>query len=224
MAISLGIPIRSFRKRWPGHCKNRKTLPMRSAIRSCFAIRLVKVKIGKTTMWMLTSVRNRTKLSIKQIVRYYKMRWGIEVEFRGLKQTRNKQKLSCRSCENAKAELEWSIIAMAFAELLGTRRQIQRKPKKNDDREYQITDRSLTETVRAIRAAMAAPDKKPERSIGLVDLLTEAMVQRYNNKTDKMSRYQPPNPDKKPLKDPAVRKINAVERKRLRELDVKNAA
>jgi hypothetical protein len=187
-------------------------------------LRLVKVKIGKTTMWMLTSVLNRKKLSIKQIVRYYKMRWGIEVEFRGLKQTLNKQKLSCRNCENAKAELEWSIIAMAFAELLGTRRQIQRKPKKNDDREYQITDRSLAEATRAIRNAMAAPEKKPERGMGLVDQLTEAIVQRYNNKTDKKSRYQPPNPDKKPLKDPNIRKINAAERKRLRELDIKTAA
>ena len=187
-------------------------------------LRLVKVKIGKTTMWMLTTVLDRKKLSIKQIIRYYKMRWGIEVEFRGLKQTLDNRKLSCRNCENSRAELEWSIIAMAFAELLGTRRQIPDKPKKNGDREYRITDRSLAETVRAIRTAMVAPDKKPEPGMGLVNQLKEAIVQRYNNKTDKKSRYQRPNPDKKPLKDPDIRKINALERKRLRELDIKIAA
>ena len=161
--------------------KRSKQSPKKVRVRNASNVELTTNKDA------LTSELNRKKLSIKQIVRYYKMRWGIEVEFRGLKQTRNKHKLSCRSSENVRAELEWTIIAMAFAELLGTRRQIQRKPKKNDDREYQIADRSLAETVRAIRTAMAAPDKKPERGTGLVDQLTEAIVQRYNNKTDKKS-------------------------------------
>jgi hypothetical protein len=42
-------------------------------------LRLVQVKVGKTMMWMLTSVLNPKKLTKKHIVRYYKMRWGIEV-------------------------------------------------------------------------------------------------------------------------------------------------
>src|SRR5262249_22457650 len=50
-------------------------------------LRLVKIQIGKTTMWMLTSVLDRRKLSRKKIVKYYQMRWGVEVEYRGLKQT-----------------------------------------------------------------------------------------------------------------------------------------
>jgi transposase len=36
---------------------------------------------------MLTSVLSERTLSKKQIVKFYKMRWGIEIEFRGLKQT-----------------------------------------------------------------------------------------------------------------------------------------
>jgi Transposase DDE domain len=187
-------------------------------------LRLVKVKIGKTTMWMVTSVLDRMKLTTKQIIRYYKMRWGIEVEFRGLKQTQDNHKLCCRNSENAKAELEWSILAVAAAELFALRRQIPKKRKENDDREYRVTDRSLAETVRAIRSSLTSPNDIPEPGKGLVDQLAEAIVQRYNNKTDKKSRYRPPNPDKKPLKDPDVRKINAPERKRLRELDMKIAA
>lgn len=42
-------------------------------------LRLVKVRVGKTDMWMLTSVLDRRKLTKKQIIRFYKMRWGIEV-------------------------------------------------------------------------------------------------------------------------------------------------
>jgi Transposase DDE domain len=192
-------------------------------------LRLVKIKIGKTTMWMVTSVLDRKKLSIKQIIRYYKMRWGIEVEFRGLKQTLDNHNLCCRNSENATAELEWSILAMTVAELLALRRQIPKKRKKNDDRdyrvtEYRVTDRSLAETVRAIRSSLASPNDIPEPGKGLIDQLAKAIVQRYNNTTDKKSRYRPPNPDKQPLKGPDVRKINAIERKKLREVDMKVAA
>ena len=41
-------------------------------------LRLVQVQIGKTKMWMLTSVLDERKLSLEQIVTYYKMRWLIE--------------------------------------------------------------------------------------------------------------------------------------------------
>jgi hypothetical protein len=54
------------------------------------------VKVGKTKMWMLTNVLNVRKLSVKQIIKFYEMRWGIEVEFRGLKQTLDKHDLRCR--------------------------------------------------------------------------------------------------------------------------------
>ena len=187
-------------------------------------LRLVKIKIGKTSMWMLTSVLDRKKLTPKQIIRYYKMRWGIEVEFRGLKQTLDNNKLCCRNCANATAELEWSILAMTVAELLALRRQIPKKRKKTDAHEYRVTDRSLAETLRAIRSTMALPNERPQSGNGLIRQLAEAVVQRYDNKTDKKSRYRPRNPDKKPLKDPDVRKINASERMRLRELDIKIAA
>ena len=60
-------------------------------------LRLVRVKIGKTKMWMLTSVLESGKLTKTQIVRLYSMRWGIEVEFRGLKQTLDRAKLRCRN-------------------------------------------------------------------------------------------------------------------------------
>jgi hypothetical protein len=36
---------------------------------------------------MLTNVLRRDQLTLQEITRFYRMRWGIEVEFRGLKQT-----------------------------------------------------------------------------------------------------------------------------------------
>ena len=130
-----------------------------------------------------------------------------------------------RDCDWALFAFDGSrVSAMTVAELLALRRQIPKKRKKTDAREYLVTDRSLAETVRAIRSVMASPNESPESGKGLIKQLAEAVVQRYDNKTDKKSRYRPHNPDKKPLKDPDIRKITASERKRLRELDIKIAA
>ncbi len=187
-------------------------------------LRLVRVTIGKTRMWMLTNVLSRNKLSISQIIQFYRMRWGIEVEFRGLKQTLDKHTLRCRNSTRVYVELDWSIRAMAFAELLAMREQIHRTnrngtpTKKSPDSK----DRSLAETMRALRAAMRAPHRAANP--GLLLALAQACVQRYRNRTDKKSRYRPRNPDKKPLGDPKIRKLSREEIDKLRELEGRSIA
>ena len=54
--------------------------------------------------------------------------------------------------------------------------------------------------------------------------LWRALVQRYNNRTDKRARYRPKNPDKKDLGEPTVRKLNAPERKKLAQHTASAAA
>jgi hypothetical protein len=81
-------------------------------------LRLVRVPVGKTMMWLLTNVLDRHELTRAMMVRFYKMRWGVEVEFRGLKQTLDRAKLRCRNSKRLLAELNWSILGMAVAELL----------------------------------------------------------------------------------------------------------
>ena len=70
---------------------------------------------------------------------------------------------------------------------------------------------------------MASPDAIPESGEGLIEQLANAKVQRYKNKTDKKARYRPPNPDRKPLGDPKIRRPDAIERAKLKELDVQIA-
>jgi hypothetical protein len=184
-------------------------------------LRLVKVKIGKTTMWMLTSVLDRKKLPNKKIIKYYKMRWGVEVEYRGLKQTIDKRNLRCRNSDRVYVELDWSIRAMAFAELIALREQI---PKAHDSRRqceqaYDTKDRSLANTVRALRKCMRTLHKYADPIHDLLSQLSAALVQKYNNHTDKKARYRPKNPDKKALGEPKVRKMNREEREHLRRID-----
>jgi len=185
-------------------------------------LRLVQVKVGKTKMWILTSVLDRQKLTKKQIVRYYKMRWGIEIEYRGLKQTIDKHKLRCRNSQRLLAELDWSLRGMAIAELIALRHQIPKNVARPVD--YTPNDRSLAKTLQALRKCMRNLGKQAKPTDNFTKELNQATVQRYHNHTDKRARYRPKNPDIKPLGDPAIRTLTDHERKRLRKLRTKTAA
>lgn len=205
---------------WPQGKMNSGFPPLR--------LRLIQVKIGKTKMWILTSVLDPKKLSKKKIIRYYKMRWGIEVEFRGLKQTIDKHKLRCRNSDRLLVELDWSIRAMATAELIALREQIEDEstasPSARDLKVYDPKDRSLANTMRALRRCMRNLNKTPSPGDGILDQLSRALVQRYENGADKRSRYRPKNPDKKPLGDPTIRKLNKQEQKLMQKFDERIAA
>jgi hypothetical protein len=203
---------------WPKGKMNSGARPLR--------LRLVKVKLGKTSMWMLTSVLNAKKLPKTKIIKYYKMRWGVEVEFRGLKQTLDKRNLRCRNSDRVYAELDWSIRAMAFAELLALREQIPADSKNPTEAEqaYDTKDRSLANIMRALRKCMRNLNKYVDPSNDLYSELSVARVEKYRNHTDKRARYRPQNPDKKPLGDPTIRKLTRQERQKLRELNATTAA
>jgi len=192
---------------WPKGQMNSDQPPLR--------LRLVRVKVGKTKMWMLTNVLKSNKLTNKQIIQFYKMRWGVEVEYRGLKQTLDKHTLRCRNANRLLAELDWSLRAMAYAELIALREQITAHA--DGDTPYDPKDRSLANTMRALRKCMRNLHKTSTPQDGLTRLLSQAFVQRYNNRTDRRARYRPKNPDKKKLGEPTVRKLDSLERKKLTE-------
>src|SRR4029078_5890421 len=88
-------------------------------------LRLVVVNNGKHPVYLVTSVCSAKRLSDSQIVELYRRRWGIELFYRHLKQTFQRRKLRSTSAENARLELEWSLVglwAMGFYVLLEARR------------------------------------------------------------------------------------------------------
>jgi hypothetical protein len=194
---------------WPKDKMNSGCKPLR--------LRLVKVKVGSTKMWMLTNVLSVRQLSMKQIIKFYRMRWGIEVEFRGLKQTLDKHDLRCRKSNRLMVELDWSVRAMGLAELAALREQIPDENNEEAKKKYDPKDRSLANTMRCLRRCMRKLCKRADPDQALRAELALAVVQRYNNHTDKKARYRPKNPDKKPLGDPKIRKLTTQELRRLRE-------
>jgi Transposase DDE domain len=204
---------------WPKNAQRLRQPPLR--------LRLVQVKIGKTKMWMLTNVLESARLTKTQIVRLYRMRWGIEVEFRGLKQTLDRAKLRCRNADRLLVELHWSILAMAVAELFALKEQLAPRPGKAKAKSPPTAPerRSLAQTMRALRWCLNHLTETPEPGRDLETLLRQAITDGYIRRKSKKARYRPPNPDKKPLGDPQVRPLTTEQKKKLKaSVNNKNTA
>src|SRR3972149_508181 len=128
-----------------------------------------------------------------QRVTLYKMRWGIEVEFRGLKQTLDRAKLRCRNDRRLLAELDWSIMAMAVAELFALKEQLGKRSSRQHQHPPDPAKRSLALTMRAIRRCMRDRNEIPEPGKDLQSLLRDAVTDSYQRKASKRARYRPPN-------------------------------
>lgn len=198
-------------------------------------LRLVRVLVGKTPMWLLTNVLDRKELSSKTMAQFYQMRWGVEVEFRGLKQTMDRAKLRCRRGDRLLAELNWSIFAMAVAELLALKEQVEglcsaktktkrSKRERSPARISTPSDRSLAGTMRALRGCLKNLRERPQPGEDLASQLKDALTDGYQRTSSKKARYRPVNPDKKALGNPKVRKPDRGERRKLQEIACQNAA
>lgn len=186
-------------------------------------LRLTQVVLGKTKMWMLTSVLNEERLTAKQMKRFYEMRWGIETEFRGLKQTLDCAKLRCHNHDRLIAELDWSIMAMALAELFALKEQLaNRKPKaRKKTCSYDPAKRSLANTMRALRGCLKKLKESPDVGEDVISKLRNAVTDSYVRQAPKQSRYRPKNPDKKPLGDPKLRPFTKKEKQILEHAEAR---
>jgi hypothetical protein len=188
-------------------------------------LRLIHTRLKKTEVWLLTSVLDPARLTRAEIVRLYRMRWGIEVEFRGLKQTLNRAELRCRNEARVGVELDWSILAMAVAELWALKEQLAKPAAKSHPKKPPGPEkRSLSGTMRALRWCLRNLHERCEPGRSLRDRLREAVTDDYQRNSTKGARYRPDNPDKNPLGDPKLRVLTREEMQMLREKPLAIAA
>lgn len=199
---------------WPKDAQREGLPPLR--------LRLIHTRIKKTKVWLLTSVLDRKELTLSEALRLYQMRWGIEVEFRGLKQTLNRGELRCRNDERVLVELHWSILGMAVAELWAFSEQMEKRKAKAESQSKADEDvpgkRSLSGTMRALRWCLRYLREVCEPGQSLADRLRKAVTDDYKRKSSKKARYRPANPDKKPLGDPKLRVVTSEEERQLQNM------
>lgn len=160
---------------WPDAAAKKKQPPL--------TLRLIVLHNGKHPVYLVTDL-NKSQLSDRQAATIYEKRWGIELFFRTFKQTFGRRKLRSRSAENAKLELDWSLLGLWCVCLLGQR---ELAASKND-----ATSLSPAAAIKAwqttLRDWRVRPDADDER---LWNMLRVAVLDDYARASSKTSRNYP---------------------------------
>jgi hypothetical protein len=159
---------------------------------------------GKHPVYLVTSVLDAAQLSDEQLIDIYRQRWGIEVFYRHLKQTFERQ-LKSTSAEPARVELEWSLLGLATMTLYA---EVQLA--KDGIPAHRM---SVAQILRAFRRVLR--DYLPPHAPGasLCARLRAAIIDDYEraNKTSRnyprKKQEQPPGPPEIVLATPAQRKL-----------------
>ncbi len=102
-----------------GECRYVYLWPTGRRLKRPLRLRLIVVKQGGKRMYLLTSVMKPQRLSRPMASELYRARWGVEVEYRGLKQTLGRRKLLAKTPEPGAMELVGNILALALLMLHG---------------------------------------------------------------------------------------------------------
>jgi len=119
--------------------------PEKHRAREPLVLRLILVG----SVYLITNVLDRTRMSVPKAGMLYRLRWGIEVGFRTLKQTLDRRTMRCAAPAQAKMELNWSVLGLT---LLGLMSVAQIKRRRKDPLDW-----SPAASLRIIRRARAAP-------------------------------------------------------------------
>jgi hypothetical protein len=187
---------------WPNNVARRKQPPM--------TLRLIKIQDGRGVMYLVTSVLSTRELSDSMAHRLYQLRWGIEIQFRSVKQTFGKRKLKSRTPENALVELEWSLVGLWFIQLLAAKEQIKLEcpPKRS----------SVAMALRTIQEAMRSWYSVVPNKHSLSKQLSQAITDDYQRWRPKAARYKPDYKDWPTRGKPKLKKATAAQRMLFKQL------
>lgn len=101
---------------WPNRVAKRKQPPL--------VLRLFTLRVGRCPMWLVSNVLDEKQLSEQEVVQLYRGRWGVELQFRTLKQTFGRGKLRSESPERALVELDWSLLGLWMIQLFAVQEQV----------------------------------------------------------------------------------------------------
>lgn len=159
-------------------------------------LRLVVVHDGRKAVYLLTSVLGEGALSDPEIAWMYRLRWGIEVMYRSLKQTMGKRKMRSDSPQAARAELDWAMVGLWMLGLLAVE---QTRRAGHDPWRW-----SVARALRAVRGAMRRLEVATTHG-GLFGQLSRAIKDSYERHRPKAARNWPTKKTEKPAGAPQVR-------------------
>lgn len=175
-------------------------------------LRLIHLRGDRGDVYLLTNVLSSRDLSDAQAARMYRLRWGIELQFRALKQTFGRRKLRSRTPDRAYAELAWSLIGLWIAHLFAVKEQITIGEPPSQT--------SAAMAIQVIRQMLLFAREVPEDDEDMTTLLQQAVVDTYDRSSKKQGRYNARKKDIPSAGKPKIKKATAKhkqQRKRYEE-------
>jgi len=148
-------------------------------------------------MCLLTNLDSET-LTLEAACELYSRRWGIEVFFRGLKQTLARRKMLSRTPLHAQVELDWTLVGYWILGLWLWEQRIEKVP----------VSQGLAWTLRLVRAAMA--NRLDHRS-NLSAAWRAMTIDRYVRLHPKKARDWPNRKNDPPCGMPHIRMATPLE-------------
>jgi hypothetical protein len=186
---------------WPSRMMVKKQMPLE--------LRLLHFKDARNRdVYLVTNVLKEKLLSRRQAGEIYRQRWGIELQFRSLKQTFCRTKLRSRTPDRAMVELEWSLIGLWMIQLLARKEQV----KAHDPGRCT----SIAAVLRIVRQVMHHDTAVPKRAECFTKRLAQAVTDKYQRKSKKGSRDYPRQKEHKPIGKPKLEVATNEQKQRLK--------
>ncbi|MCD4727618.1 MAG: transposase [Pirellulales bacterium] len=184
---------------WPDSAARKKQPPL--------ILRLIHLKNDRGDIYLLTNVLNSRCLSDAMSSRLYTLRWGIELQFRTLKQTFGRRTLRSRTPDRAYAELEWSLLGLWMIHLFAVKEQV-----KVGEPPSQT---SVAMAIQVVRSILFLWCEVPKEGADLWTQLQNAVTDSYERQSSKRARYRPHKKDVPSAGKPIITVANGKRKQQL---------
>lgn len=179
---------------WPADQQKKRQPPL--------ILRLITLTDERNrTMYLLTNVLETARLSDAAATRLYRLRWGVELTYRSLKQTLGRRKLLSDAPRNAGMELSWAVIGLWTLLLIKA------------ERCAFAGAEGIAAVLRAVRRAMAGV------RCDLAAVLSKLKPDGYKRSRPKKARHWPHRKRTKPPGRPKARNMTEAELALAKELE-----
>ena len=188
---------------WPGRAQAEEQAPL--------VLRLIMLP-GRHGVYLVTD-RSEEELSFEQAGVLYRMRWGVEVFYRSLKQTLQQRKMRSRAPRQAKMELSWAVMGLWVLSLAGVQAVVAKDKTPGN--------LSIALARNMVRQAMAA---RCHRRTNLGKQLATALKDSYVRTGSKAARNWPHKKNERPADAPKIKLAQLRQVQHAKELLEKNPA
>jgi hypothetical protein len=171
------------------------------------ALRHLRLRVGRCVMHLVTNVLDEGALSNAQAARLYQLRWGIELQFRTVKQTFGRRKLRSRTPARAYVELDWSLAGLWLIQLFAVKEQLEI----GEVPEHCSVALAIQVVRETFRRWWECPDET------FVSKLQAATKDDHARHRSKKARYRPDYKDKPSAGKPVIRTATAWHKTRLNQ-------